>query len=67
MDKNKKARGSHLEFPLEDSACLTGTLSGAVSGTDCTGMIPIGSVDNAEEFGTSNRLHKYSEEAKKKR
>ncbi len=67
MEKKKKVRGAHCEFPLEDSACLTGTLSGAVSGTDCTGMIPVGSVDNAAEFGTTNRLRKYSEEAKKKR
>ena len=66
MSEKKKARGSHMEFPLEDSACLTGTLSGAVSGTDCTGMIPIGSIDNANEFEDSNKLHKYSEEAKKK-
>lgn len=56
MDKKKKARGSHNEFPLHDDMCLTGT----VSSTDCTGMIPAGCVDSAEEFDESNRLRKYS-------
>ena len=57
MNDKKKARGTHNEFPMYDDMCLTGT----VSSTDCTGMIPTGSVDSAEEFGRSNRLHKYSE------
>ncbi|MBP3854844.1 MAG: hypothetical protein IK990_04400 [Ruminiclostridium sp.] len=55
MSDKKKARGSHCEFPIEDDMCLTGS----VSSTDCTGMIPAGSVDSAEEYEASNSLHKY--------
>lgn len=57
MNDKKKAAGSHGEFPIFDDMCLTG----AVSSTDCTGMIPAGSVDSADKFDESNRLHKYSE------
>ena len=41
--------------------CLTGT----VSTSDCTGMIPAGSVDSAEKFDESNRLHEYSKKSRK--
>ena len=53
----KKAHGTHGEFPLRDEMTLTGT----VSASDCTGMVPSGSIDSAEEFDTANRLRKFSE------
>ena len=55
MKKPKKARGTHFEFPLEDDMSLTGT----VSASDCTGMIPSGSIDSAEEYDNSNELKQY--------
>ena len=54
MDK-KKARGSHNEFPLNDDMCLAGTASTG----DCTGLVPEGSVDSADEYKTTNLLRKY--------
>ena len=55
MSDKKKARGSHCEFPMHDDMCVAGT----VSSGDCTGMIPSGSIDSAEEYEQSNELHKY--------
>ena len=57
MKKKKPAKGTHGEFPLRDGMTLTGT----VSSTDCTGLVPEGSVDSAEEFSEANKLHKFSE------
>ena len=57
MRPEKKFRGTHNEFPLRDDMTMTGT----VSTTDCTGLVPEGSVDGAEEFENVNRLHKFSE------
>ena len=51
MDK-KKARGNHNEFPLRDEMTMTGT----VSATDCTGLVPTGSIDSAEEAETAASL-----------
>ena len=51
MDK-KKARGNHNEFPLRDEMTMTGT----VSATDCTGLVPAGSIDSAEEAETAASL-----------
>ncbi|MCR4779593.1 MAG: hypothetical protein K5876_00710 [Ruminiclostridium sp.] len=56
MDKKRKARGTHNEFPLRDEMALTGT----VSTTDCTGLIPAGSADSGEKFDTANKTHKFS-------
>ena len=61
MSGKKKNRGTHNEFPMNDNMCLTGT----VSTSDCTGMIPAGSVDSAEKFDESNRLHEYSKKSRK--
>ena len=61
MDKKKKARGAHGEFPLRDDMCLTG----AASSTDCTGLVPEGSVDSADEYEETNELHKYGASRKK--
>ena len=55
-DRKKKTRGSHNEFPLRDEMTMTGT----VSSTDCTGLVPSGSVDSAGEFRNSNKTHDYS-------
>lgn len=54
--KKKPAKGTHGEFPLRDEMTLTGT----VSSTDCTGLVPEGSVDSEEEFSEANKLHKFS-------
>ena len=56
MNDKKNARGTHMEFPLEDDMSLTGTVSAA----DCTGIVQSGSVNSAEEFGVTNALHRYS-------
>ena len=63
MNDRKKACGTNNEFPMYDDMCLTGT----VSSTDCTGTIPAGSVDSAEKFDRSNRLHKYSAKPENKK
>ena len=55
MDKPKKSRGSHNEFPIEDDMCLTG----AASSGDCTGLIPEGSVDSADKYEETNRVRRY--------
>ena len=55
MNDKKKFRGTHMEFPIEDDMCMTGT----VSSSDCTGMIPEGSVDSAAEYETTNKLRRY--------
>ncbi len=51
----KPLKGSHGEFPPEDE--LTGT--DAVSTTECTGLIPTGSVDSAAGFTVSRQVVKY--------
>ena len=51
MQDKKKARGSHNEFPLDDDM----TLTGAVSTGDCTGMVPSGSIDSADERSSELR------------
>lgn len=56
MKPGKKFRGTHNEFPLRDEMTMTGT----VSTTDCTGLVPEGSIDSAEEFETENELHNFS-------
>ncbi len=56
MNDKKKARGTHGEFPIDDDMCLSG---GAVSSSDCTGLVTEGSVDSADEYTESNRLHRY--------
>lgn len=61
MKKSKRSRGTHFEFPLEDDMSMTGT----VSSTDCTGMIPAGSVDSADEYEETNELRKYGASQKK--
>ena len=61
MDK-KKARGSHGEFPLHDDMCL----AGAASTGDCTGLVPGGSIDSADEYERTNELRKYGAPRKKK-
>ena len=61
MDK-KKARGAHYEFPLHDDMCL----AGAASTGDCTGLVPEGSVDSADEYVQTNKLRKYGAPREKK-
>ncbi len=56
MKHGKKFRGTHNEFPLRDEMTMTGT----VSTTDCTGLVPEGSIDSAEEFEDKNGLHSFS-------
>ena len=62
MNDKKKAKGTHNEFPLRDDMCMTDT----VSSTDCTGMVPTGSVDSAEEFDNDNKTHRFSKAKGKK-
>ncbi len=56
MKKEKKFRGSHNEFPLRDDM----TLTGAVSSTDCTGLVQTGSVDSKEEFDRSLEIYPHA-------
>ncbi len=63
MSGKKKAFGTHNEFPLDDSMALTGT----VSATDCTGIIPAGSVDSAEEYARSSEIRKYGAPTNRKK
>ncbi|MBP5605526.1 MAG: hypothetical protein J6X60_08285 [Ruminiclostridium sp.] len=51
----KPAKGNHGEFPPEEE--ILGT--DAVSATECTGLIPTGSVDSAAEYEASRRIVKY--------
>ena len=61
MDKKKKARGTHGEFPMRDDMCLAGT----ASMSDCTGLVPEGSVDSADEYKRTNELRRYGANRKK--
>ncbi len=57
MRPGMKYRGTHNEFPLRDDMAMTGT----ASTTECTGLVPEGNIDSAEEFDDRNRLNKFSE------
>ena len=61
MDKKKKARGTHGEFPMHDDMCLSGT----ASTSDCTGLVPEGSVDSADEYERINELRRCGANRKK--
>lgn len=56
MNDKKKARGTHCEFPLHDDMCLGGN---AASTTDCTGLIPAGSVDSKDKYEKTNETRRY--------